>query len=633
MKSRYFTYCLFFFTISFYGQSTPSEMVQKMGRGINIGNVLSAPKEGNWAPALTQTYLDDIKNAGFKTVRIPIDFFGDRTTGNTSSYSKNANTASSYSGNQSDYIVDSKYLDRIEEVISWSLNKGLITILDFHGSTLKSEFTYSFSPKDKWSAYYTQPTSAKRAADNQKFRAIWTQISNRFKDFSDDLVFEIINEPYFWLSDSEMDTLNSEIISIIRNTGSKNIKRKIIITGGSKNAHEAPLQIGSQVLNSDNNLIATFHYYKPRGFTASSEEAHNDYTWGAITDKSAIDTDFTSVKNWATSNNIPVLLGEFGADNQQGYNYSKKTYSSFGGPEDASRVEFHSYLAEKAISLGFAFTAWDAGDQSNKTIYKVEDRSWVTGVKNALLGIDCSNSDFIKNSDIECGFNNSWSLFVQSPAESTISNASDIESRNNSKTIKVDVTKDGAAFNKTILRNILVENSSFSGKTVKFSTYAKGSSNNLQFKIRIKTITNGITVLSASTNYTLSSTDYQLFEYLYKIPENTTSLEFQVLCGKSVGTYYFDDFSAIDQNILDIENTIADTATFTVYPNPTSQYLNITSSKKIKHIFLRDINAKIFSFKEFANKIDISKFNQGIYFLQVQFQDNTLKNSKIIINN
>lgn len=357
-----------------------------MGRGINIGNVLSAPKEGNWAPALTESYIEDVAAVGFKTVRIPIDFFGSRTSGDTSGYSKNKNSSSSYSGSASDYIVSSAYLDRIEQVIQWSLNQGLITILDFHGSTLKSEFTYTFSAKDKWSAYYTDPTSAKRAADNQKFRAIWAQIANRFKDYSDNLIFEVINEPYFWISDDEMDVLNTDIISIVRNSGSKNTDRNIIITGGSKNSYEAPLQIANSILNSDDNLIATFHYYWPRDFTASSEESHNDYNWGTIQDKQEIDTNFGYVSTWSINNNIPVFLGEFGADNEGGYNYASETYGNFGGPTETSRNEFHKYLAEKAIALNFSFAAWDAGDKSNKTIYKVSDRSWVVGVRNALLG-------------------------------------------------------------------------------------------------------------------------------------------------------------------------------------------------------------------------------------------------------
>jgi len=113
-------------------------MIEKMGRGINLGNVLSAPVEGNWAPAVEQQYFLDVANAGFTCVRLPMDFFGSRTSGSTSVYSKDAGTASLYTGDVSDYNVSSAYLDRVEQIVDWALNAGLITIIDLHGSTLKN---------------------------------------------------------------------------------------------------------------------------------------------------------------------------------------------------------------------------------------------------------------------------------------------------------------------------------------------------------------------------------------------------------------------------------------------------------------------------------------------------------------
>jgi len=612
-----------------FAQVSPHDMVKKIDRGINLGNILSAPKEGNWAPALTKSYLDDVKSVGFKTVRIPIDFFGDRTSGNTTAYSKQANTANSYNGKSTDYIVNSDYLDRIEEIIQWSLQNNLITILDFHGTQLKTEFLYTFSPKDKWSEYYTAPTSAKRAADNEKFRAIWKQIAERFKDYSENLIFEVVNEPYFWLSASEMDHLNLDIINIIRNSGSKNTNRNIIITGGSENAYEAPLQISDNVLNNDNYLIPTFHYYLPRSFTASGSEEHNDFTWGTNTDKANVDSNFNEVKNWADIKNVPILLGEFGADNENGMDYESNTIGQFGGPEKESREEFHRYLSNKAISLGFAFTVWDAGDQSNKTIYKVTGRNWVTGVRNAVLGINCLEYPFIKNADVECGETTSWNLFVQTPAVANLTEAATSESRSNSKSIHINVSEDGGAFNKTILKNEAIDANSFSKKTILFKTYAKALNNTPKFKIRIKTVTNGSTQFSASAAFSLSNSNYQSFEYEFTVPENTTSLEFQVLCGKTKGDYFFDDFS-MEEKTLNTKTIIQKTLS-NLYPNPAKNYIIVTSSKTIHKINLFDVNGKSFPLQFINNKIDITKFETGMYFVTIKFEGGSLKRSKILI--
>ena len=299
-------------------QHTPQQLVDKMGRGINLGNVLSAPVEGNWSDAATEQYFIDVAQAGFKNVRIPIDFFGTRTSGDTAQYSSNANT--SFSGSRSDFTVNDSYLDRLEQVIGWGLNQNLVIILDFHGATLKSEFIYTF---DDLEDEYTHPTSAKRAADLAKFYSIWEQIADRFKDYSDDLIFEVINEPYFHISAAEMNDLNNEVISIIRSSGGNNISRKMIVTGGTKTSYEAITTIDPQVINSDNYLIATFHYYRPFSFTKSSDYRFNTNSWGSQTDKNNIDSEFDVVQNWANGFNPPVAvyIGEFGADNVYGYSY------------------------------------------------------------------------------------------------------------------------------------------------------------------------------------------------------------------------------------------------------------------------------------------------------------------------
>lgn len=611
-------------------QITPNEMVVKMSRGINIGNVLSAPKEGNWAPALIKSYLDDIKLVGFKTVRIPIDFFGDRTSGDTSIYATSENSENSYNGKPEDYVVNSDYLDRIEEIIQWSLENDLITILDLHGSTLKTEFLYTFSPKEKWSAYYTHPTSAKRKADNEKFRAIWSQIANRFKDYSENLIFEVLNEPYFWLNAGEMNTINADIITIIRNSGSNNSTRNIIIAGGGENSYEAPLQISDDVLNSDNFLIPTFHYYLPRDFTASSSQEHNTFSWGSTEDKQNIDAHFEFVNSWAATKNVPIFLGEFGADNENGIDYSTGLIGDYGGPNKESRVAFHNYLSEKAIELGFSFAVWDSGDQSNKTIYKVKDRSWVTDVRNAVLGINCLEYNLLKNADVECGYDDSWELFVQSPALATISEASQANSRATSKTIQIDVTEDGGTYNKTILRNQPLVGNAFTNKKFHFTTYAKGSNTNLKFKFRIKSVVNGVTEFSSSPAFELSNSNYQSYSYEYTVKENTTSLEFQILCGKTKGTYYFDDFS-MQEATLNVETN--NKTKLTLYPNPVSENLHINTLKKIKSVLLYNLNGKSFNLKLNGNQVDVSKFKAGIYFIKITGINGLVHQSKLIISN
>ncbi|HPU43798.1 MAG TPA: hypothetical protein PLS98_06260, partial [Dictyoglomaceae bacterium] len=43
-----------------------------MQRGVNMGNALEAPKEGEWGVVIKDEYFKLIKEAGFDHVRIPI---------------------------------------------------------------------------------------------------------------------------------------------------------------------------------------------------------------------------------------------------------------------------------------------------------------------------------------------------------------------------------------------------------------------------------------------------------------------------------------------------------------------------------------------------------------------------------
>ena len=652
-------------------QQTPQQLVTKMGRGLNLGNVLSAPVEGNWAGAATEQYFIDVANAGFKNVRIPMDFFGTRTSGSNAGYSVNAST--NFTGSRSDYIVSTTYLNRIEQVIQWGLDNNLIVILDFHGATLKSEFIYTFDADE---SEYTHPTSAKRAADLAKFYAIWEQISNRFKNYSDDLVFEVINEPYFHISEADMNEINSEVISIVRASGGNNTTRKIIITGGTKNSYEAITTIGSQIINNDDYLIATYHYYRPFQFTKSSDYRFNDNSWGSNTDKNTVDNEFDVVQNWANGFNPPVavFLGEFGADNAYGFSYQtgdlhlvtannspNGTGYADGGPDPNSRVDFHGYLANAAIDRGFAFSAWDDGGKGSKTIHLrkdsgltvydmdffsiesftpktttpstvVESSIWVGDVKDALLNPyvarSCNDTYVLKNIDFECGYSNNWSLMPgNNVSKATFEDAS-FASMSGSHGAKIEVLQSGA-LNSVLLSNVMVANNgSLNNKRFTFNVYAKGSQANQRIKLRVKYQFNG-TKYSVSNEKTLG-TDYPQapYDFSFDVPNGTTQMQFQLICGADVGTYYFDNFSVAEQT-LGNKKLIQNIAT---YPNPVSNKFYIEKDVSVGAVSLYDINGKkIKSWDGQKNEYDLSFLINGIYFIEIITENNLFCTKSIIM--
>ena len=663
-----------------FAQISSYEMVKQMGRGLNLGNVLSAPVEGNWSPAVTEQYFIDVAAAGFTNVRIPMDFFGARTTGNTSGYSSAAGTAGNYTGRSDDYVVSSTYLGRIEQVIEWSLNQGLVTIIDFHGSNLKSEFIYTFDSEE---TEYTHPTSAKRAADYQKFIAIWAQIADRFKNHSENLLFEVINEPYFHMTKSDMDALNTDVLTVIRASGGSNGTRNVIITGGTGTSHEAPLQIEPSIISGDTYVIATFHYYQPFDFTSSSADARDNESWGSVQDKELLTNRFDIVSSWATSNNIPVFLGEFSADNTGGYKYSTGDLNTIsgnatgfadGGPDNASRVEFHRFVAEQAINRGFSFSAWDSGPKSNKTIHKRRDNSgtvnfnidnfsvisynpkntnistvvdtsiWVEDIKDALLSSGTwppcygpGPDPIIFNPNFECGYSSGWNLKVVTGSTASISDSGATDAYNGDAAAKIVVETD-IGYNKVLLENNVFTND-LNGKNIAIKCFAK-SDDATSFRFQIKTIyTSGTPSYFTSPVLNLQEV-YSSYEYDFDLTEPTTSVQVKVLCGKQAGTYYFDDFETTitDSESLSIDDDALDIK-IVLYPNPSSNFLNVKLSsfdKKIKNIRIIDVNGRIIN--EYAPKhtnsikLNINNLENGVYLIQVTTTANeVLRNKKIVV--
>ena len=640
---------LTFICLNVFAQSTSFEIVEEMGRGINLGNVLSAPTEGNWAFSVYEEYFDQVKDEGFGNVRVPVDFFGgsflnadytvngsERTLSSLSNcddnscFSELAGTQNQYNGSPDDYYVNPLYLDRLQQVVDWSMSKGLVTIIDFHGAKLKENFLYTFDQSEiNGINYYSDPTSAKRIADLNKFKAIWRDIAERFKDYPETLLFEVFNEPYFWLSADEISTISSDIINIVRSSGSNNESRKIIVTGGDTNSWEVIFQIPNDLINSDPNLIATFHYYQPMSFTSSMQENNNNFNLSQNA-KNQITQRFSQINTWSTTNNIPVYVGEFGADNENGINYwVGGSNGTFGGPNPADRIEYHRHIAEQAILNNFSFSAWCAGNKSTKTISLRTDNpeneniiagNWVEEVKDALLGIGCYNTEdvLIQNPDFDCGINNGWDLSTFNGAQAIFSET-ETESYEG-KSAKIEVTElatSNSGFNKVILNNQEYDQD-LSGKTINIKFNAKSSSENnesISIKIRLKLGSSGNNYI-VSDELTLSS-EYNLYEFEFDINETYDAHKLQVLCGDAIGEYFFDNFETIinDQSFSNYDEILHDVVFFPI-PFENNLYFNSNQNFDISIYTIDGKLISVLKLRSETGKVNLDFLEKGIYILK-----------------
>ncbi len=317
---KVFPAIFFFFGLmtTAFSQITPEEAVPLMQKGINMGNTLEPPYEGGWNnPPAESYYFDMYKEAGFQCVRIPVR------------WDKHTQTVSPYK-------IDETWMNRVEQVVDWGLDRGMFIILNAHH-------------EDWIKSNYDDPTYRDR------FDSIWSQIAVRFKDKSDRLFFEILNEPH-GLTKAQNDELHQRELSIIRKT---NPTRIVIFQGNEWGGSDQLIQAA---VPDDDYVMGSFHSYDPYRFGLLGEG-----TWGSPADYNQLKNKFIAVKNWSDTTNIPVFLGEFGAKRSCDYN---------------SRMLHYRAYVELSQIYGFVYCAWDDG--GNFRIMEREQHKW-DEVKDILL--------------------------------------------------------------------------------------------------------------------------------------------------------------------------------------------------------------------------------------------------------
>lgn len=278
-------------------QLTPKDAISQMKHGINLGNTLEPPNEGEWGNPPTQEYMFDMyKKEGFNFIRIPVRW--DKHMATTSPFK-----------------IDETWFKRVEQILDWGLSKGFFIVVNSH--------------HDEWiKTGYTNPLNQAR------FDSLWSQVATRFKNKSEKLIFEVANEPVN-MTKAQNDEMHQKTINRIRKT---NTTRLIIFQGIDWGGSDALI---NAAIPNDPYIIGSFHSYDPYLFGLQGQG-----TWGTASDISTLRAKFQKVKDWSDKNNIPVFLGEFGSLKTCDYN---------------SRMKHYKTYMELSETFGFAPAAWDDG--------------------------------------------------------------------------------------------------------------------------------------------------------------------------------------------------------------------------------------------------------------------------------
>lgn|GEM_PF-5940727 len=135
---------------------------------------------GQSAEASALPSIAAVKKAGFNTLRVPV----------------------SWHNHVDDHLNISKaWMNRVQEVVDYAFKNDMYVILNVHHDNSENTMYPDSTHYEQSSEYMTR---------------IWEQIAERFKDYSDKLIFETMNEPRltghtyeWWLNMSDADCIDS----------------------------------------------------------------------------------------------------------------------------------------------------------------------------------------------------------------------------------------------------------------------------------------------------------------------------------------------------------------------------------------------------------------------------------------
>lgn len=305
------------------------EYNKMIGKGVNIGNALEAPFEGAWGVRIEDEYFEIIKKRGFDSVRIPIRW-------------------SAHISEKPPYDIDRNFLERVKHVVDRALENNLTVIINTH------HFEELYQEPDKYGDVLVE---------------IWRQIAKFFKDYPENLFFEIYNEPAQNLTAEKWNELYPKVLKVIRESN----PTRIVIIDAPNWAHYSAVR--SLKLVNDKRIIVSFHYYEPFKFTHQGAEWVNPIPpvgvkWnGEEWEINQIRSHFKYVSDWAKQNNVSIFLGEFGA-------YSKADMDS--------RVKWTESVRKMAEEFGFSYAYWEFC--AGFGIYDRWSQNWIEPLATAVVG-------------------------------------------------------------------------------------------------------------------------------------------------------------------------------------------------------------------------------------------------------
>ncbi len=346
---------------------TSQQLVEDMTFGWNLGNTLDvcqADRDGDgkinehveagekvdetlWGnPKATKELFTSLKKNGVNAVRIPVTW-RDHMDSN---------------GN-----IDREWMDRVQQVVDYAYSQGMYVIINVH---------HDGGGDPKFGAWIIEESQKDYNTFLKKYKNIWKQIAERFKNYSDYLIFESMNEVGFdtLYNKNKADAynlinkINQDFVDIIRATGGNNAKRHLLIAGYYTDIERTCNSLYKMPDDKAGRCILSVHYYTPWDFCTCDIK----HTWGTNSEVRQMETLIGKMKKNFVDKGIPVIIGEYAAS----------------GSDLSSCIFFIEKLNKLCSDYGIATFIWDSGRQVNRKTYKWRTPQYLEALKRATSGKD-----------------------------------------------------------------------------------------------------------------------------------------------------------------------------------------------------------------------------------------------------
>jgi endoglucanase len=338
----------------------PPAAAARFTKGINLGNRLDAPNEGDWGGVIQPEDFPFIAGRGFDHVRIPIRFSGHALAA-------------------SPYTIDAAFFSRVDTILDQAAAADLAVVVDMH--------------------HYDELASD-AAAHRDRFVALWTQIASRYQGRPDTVAFELLNEP-----NTQLDTTwNDVVLPAIQAIRATNPRRLLIVDSVF---WADPTRLSLLKLPDDANIMASIHLYEPKLFTFQGQDwiGAAFLTTGVIfpgppptpIEPVQAAKDAAWANQWfidyntkpAASNpsgpaTVAAQIALIGAYRQS---QGRTVYNGEWGPQDGgaldSRVRLVTEVRQQCEAAGIGWAIWE--DPVNMSLFDARAGTWMTEIIDALL--------------------------------------------------------------------------------------------------------------------------------------------------------------------------------------------------------------------------------------------------------